>query len=124
MTKHPIVHVEFAANDPSASAKFYGDLFEWPITSAPEFDYYMFDTQAGVGGGFPRINPEHGYKAGDVVIYVDTDDIEASLARAVSLGATDVEPKSEVPGMGWMAFFKDPGGNRVGLWKAAPRPAG
>jgi uncharacterized protein len=123
MGNHSIVHVEFTANDPAAAAKFYGELFGWPMEAAPQFDYYMFDAGQGVGGGFPRASAEHGYRPGDVVVYVSTDDIEASLAKAQSLGATDLQPKMEIPGMGWMAFFRDPTGNRVGLWKTAPRPA-
>ena len=119
MTKHPIVHVEFTANDPAAAGKFYGDLFGWPITPVPQFDYAMFDAGDGVGGGFPRISAEHGYLAGDVIVYVSTDDIDDSLAKAKSLGATDLQPKMEVPGMGWFALFRDPSGNRVGLWTAA-----
>jgi predicted enzyme related to lactoylglutathione lyase len=123
MPKHAIVHVELPAKDPAAASRFYGELFGWPITSAPEFNYYMFDTQAGVGGGFTTVGGESGAKPGDVWVYVDTDDIDASLAKAESLGGTTIMPKTEIPGQGWFAFFNDPTGNRVGLWTNAPRPA-
>ena len=123
MSKHPIVHVNFSANDPQAAGKFYGDLFGWPIMPLPQFDYAMFNAGDGVGGGFPRVGADNGYKAGGVMVYVSTDDIKAGLAKAESLGATDLEPKMEVPGMGWMASFRDPSGNRVGLWTAAAAPA-
>jgi predicted enzyme related to lactoylglutathione lyase len=119
MSKHPIVHIEFAAHDPKASAKFYSELFGWPITEAPEFNYSMFDAGDGVGGGFVTIGGESGTKSGDVLVYVSTDDIEASLAKAVSLGSTVISPNMEVPGQGWFAVFTDPGGNKVGLWKQA-----
>ena len=49
----------------------------------------------------------------------EVDDIEATLAKVGQLGGTTLVPKQEVPGMGWFAWFKDPEGNVVGLWKAA-----
>jgi hypothetical protein len=29
-----------------------------------------------------------------------------------------------VPGFGWYAFFRDPSGNRMGLWQASGESAG
>jgi hypothetical protein len=49
------------------------------------------------------------------------DDIEATLAKASTLGGKTVVPKQEVPGMGWFAWFQDPEGNCIGLWKTMAR---
>ena len=118
MSKHPIVHIEFAAPDQKAAGKFYADLFGWETQYLPEFKYVTFETgPEEVGGG---INPvSESYPAGTVVFYVGTDDIEASLKKAESLGAVTLMEKMEVPGMGWMAMFRDPAGNMIGLWKEA-----
>ena len=117
MSKHSFVHVEFAAEDPKATSEFYAKLFSWKTEAMPEMDYYMFDVEPGPGGGFPKVDGEM-YKAGDVIVYVSTDDIEASLAKAEELGGKTLLPKTEIPGMGWFAFFSDPTGNRVGLFKS------
>jgi predicted enzyme related to lactoylglutathione lyase len=53
-----------------------------------------------------------------VLVYVDSDDIEADLKKAKSLGATVVEEKQEIPGQGWFGVFKDPTGNMVALYTA------
>jgi predicted enzyme related to lactoylglutathione lyase len=53
------------------------------------------------------------------VFYVGTDDIEASLKKAETLGAKTLMEKMEVTGMGWMGMFRDPAGNMIGLWKEA-----
>jgi hypothetical protein len=55
-----------------------------------------------------------------VVVYIGTDDIEASLAKVEKLGGKTVTPKSEIPGMGWFALFTDPSGNLVGLFAGIP----
>ena len=116
MSNHPIVHIEFAAPDQKAAGKFYSGLFGWKIEAFPEFNYYTFDTGAGVGGG---INPvSESYPVGTIVFYVGTDDIEATLKKAESLGAKTLMEKMEVTGMGWMGMFRDPAGNMIGLWKA------
>lgn len=116
MSPHPIVHIEFPADDPAAAARFYGELFGWKVTGMPDFDYYLFDASPGPGGGFPRLDEKMGIKAGDVVVYVETDDIEASLAKAEALGGETLVKKTEITGQGWFAFFRDPTGNRVALY--------
>jgi hypothetical protein len=58
--------------------------------------------------------------AGTTTAYIGTDDIDATLAKAVSLGAQILVPKTEIPGMGWFGIFKDLTGNHVGLFTALP----
>jgi predicted enzyme related to lactoylglutathione lyase len=118
---HPIVHIEFPAANPAAAAKFYADAFDWQLQSAPEFDYHMFSAQGGPGGGFVKVSDEPNpvnvnYKIGEPLIYVQTDDIDASLAKIESLGGKTLLPKTEIPQTGWWALFADPAGNRVGLF--------
>ncbi|MBI3909992.1 MAG: VOC family protein [Armatimonadetes bacterium] len=119
MSNHAIVHVEIPAQDLDAAGKFYSELFGWAIQPMPDFEYATFDAPGGPGGGFPKVDGQM-YKPGDVVVYVSTDDIEATLAKAESLGARTLVPRSEVPGFGWFAMFSDPSGNRMALWTAGP----
>jgi hypothetical protein len=109
------VHVEFSAQDPKTASEFYAQLFGWKVEAMPEMDYFTFDEEPGVGGGFPRVDGET-FKAGEVVVYVATDDIQASLVKAEALGGKTLLPKTEIPGVGEFAFFSDPTGNRVGLY--------
>ncbi len=116
MAEHSIVHVEFSAKDPKAAGKFYGELFGWKITEDANMDYVMFEPKGGPAGGLPRVGEMT--QAGDVLVYVSTDDIEASLAKVKSLGGKTLVPKTEIPAMGWFAIFSDPTGNKVGLYTA------
>lgn len=113
MSKHPIVHVEFSAKDRETAGKFYAELFGWQVQQLPEMNYATFDTGEGVGGG---LNPvQENYPAGTISVYIHTDDIDATLAKAEKLGGKTIVPKSEIPGVGWFAFFADPTGNQIGL---------
>jgi predicted enzyme related to lactoylglutathione lyase len=56
------------------------------------------------------------FKIGDIIPYISTDDIDATLAQIVSKGGRILKTKTEIPGIGWYAFFADPTGNRMGLY--------
>lgn len=120
MSNHPIVHIEIPGNDTKAASKFYEDTFGWKIETDPNFDYHMFQAEGGPGGGFvkPGENMGVSYKAGEVLIYIGTDDIDASLAKVTAHGGKVVLPKTEIPQTGWFAFFTDPTGNKIGLYTA------
>lgn len=115
MANHPLVHVEIPSGDLEASSAFYSELFGWQVQHHPEMGYATFTAEGGPGGGFPKIDGVN-VKAGDIKIYVGTDDIEATLARAEELGAQTIVPKTQIPGYGYFAFFLDPFGNPIGLF--------
>jgi uncharacterized protein len=113
MSKHPIVHVEFSSRDREESGKFYSELFGWKVRQIPEMNYATFEAEGGTGGGFNPIN--EGNPAGTISVYVNTDDIDATLTKAQALGGKLKAPKQEIPGVGWFAFFTDLSGNTVAL---------
>ncbi len=114
MSKRNVVHVEFSSRNFDESGKFYHELFGWKITPIPEMDYALWEAGDGSGGGFNPLG-EH-TKAGDVLVYVDSDDIEADLKKAKKLGATIIQEKKEITGQGWFGIFQDPTGNMVALY--------
>lgn len=116
MPASPIVHIELAAKDPAASSKFYADVFGWKIEVDPNFNYHQFAAEGGPGGGFNPVNEN--FKEGEVIPYLGTDDIEAALKKVERAGGKVLQTKQEIPGIGWFAFFADPAGNRIGLYKA------
>ena len=115
MANHPIVHLEIPANDPQAAGKFYSELFDWKLELDPNFNYLQFEAPPGPGGAFVQVG-ENGVKAGDMFVYFGTDDIDASLAKVEALGGQTIMPKTEIPNVGWFAFFTDPTGNKVALY--------
>lgn len=117
MTNRNVVHVEFSSRNFEESGKFYHELFGWKITPVPEMNYSLWEAADGTGGGF---NPLAGHtKAGDVLVYIDSDDIDADLKKAASLGGTVIEPKQEIPQQGWFGIFRDPTGNLVALFTSS-----
>lgn len=116
MPDHPICHIEIPAANPTALGSFYTEVFDWRIEAAdPERNAHLFHVQRGPGGAFVQESDTTGAKVGQVLLYIFTEDIDATLAKAETLGAKTLTPKTEVP-YGWTATFADPAGNRIALF--------
>ena len=117
-----IVWLELASTDIPASAKFYADLFGWPIVKDEQMDYTMTAFEGDETGiGFSPTDEAQGVTPGSVLVYVDVTDVDAAIARAKELGAPVYLDKTEIPTVGWMAIFGDPGGNRIAVMQSMPR---
>jgi len=77
-------------------------------------NYTLWEPAEGPGGGFNPLG--EGSQPGDVLIYVDSADIEADLKNAETLGGKVIIPKSDISGVGWFGIFADPTGNRIALY--------
>ena len=119
MSKNPICHIEFPAKDQAKAGAFYQALFGWQLENYPQMDYVVFEPGEGPGGGFPRIDGT-GVKAGEVVVYVEVEDLEASLEQAKVLGGELMLPRMPIDDKSWIAIFRDPSGNKVGLYTKNP----
>jgi predicted enzyme related to lactoylglutathione lyase len=114
----PVVWFEIAGRDLSGLTKFYGDLFGWKINVDNPMNYGMVDT--GTSSGIPGGMFADASGAGDyVTVYVEVDDLQASLGKAEELGATVVQPLTMVPDGPTIAMVTDPEGHRIGLIQAA-----
>ena len=119
-----IWHVELATLDKPASAKFYSDLFDWPMETFQPMDYTMTAFPEGdTTLAFSPVNEEQGVMPGSVLVYVDVADVDATVARAKDLGATIFMDKMEIPDVGWMTLIGDPGGNRIAAMQRMPQQA-
>lgn len=117
-----VIHFEIHASEPERLVAFYRDLLGWTFTSWGDHPYWLVDTgpgeSPGINGGLlqrhgPAAEPGQGVNA--FVCTVGVDDVEAKVARAVELGGVVAVPKMPIPGVGWLAYVKDPDGNLLGL---------
>lgn len=121
----PIVHFEIGCANTEATKKFYSQLFGWEfhgmggaemVTNiGPSWDGSPAKTP-GIAGHINSLgHPPHQY----VTVYAEVSDIQATLEQVVKLGGKVCVPMTEVPNMGHFAWFFDPEGNCLGLWKSA-----
>jgi len=107
-----VAYFEVGSRDFDTLVSFYRDLFDWQVTGMAD-GYAMVDTRAGggIGGGIGRSSDGTPW----VSFYVGSEDPQATLDRAGSLGGATVVPVTEVPGVVTFAMFSDPDGNLVGV---------
>ena len=109
-----ICHVEFTVPDLQKAKDFYGPLFKWDVHNFQPKELYFMSPQGGPCGCILEGTP-----AGDekTAFYVNVDDIAATLDKASKMGARVTLPKTEIPGgHGWIAKFRAPEGNVLGLY--------
>jgi predicted enzyme related to lactoylglutathione lyase len=117
MANHPIAHIEIPAPNAGEAGVFYNAVFGWQIETNVEYNYVIFQSEDGLRGGF-KDPSEATCKPDRLLVYLATDDIEATLATIEAHGGKTVQPKIAIP-TGWWAVFTDPAGNHLGLFKAA-----
>jgi uncharacterized protein len=59
--------------------------------------------------------PDYGDAVIAYVCTIDVADIDAAIANVRAQGGTEALPKMAVPGIGWLAYFKDTEGNIFGM---------
>jgi uncharacterized protein len=98
-----------------APRSFFSKLFEWNTQESGPAT--MIDTAAGSGvnGHISGLGHE---PQNYVTIYIDVDDVQNYLDKAVALGGKALILVITLP-QGQFSRFSDPDGNIIGLWRAA-----
>jgi hypothetical protein len=117
-----IVHVELIAEDTAGVKKFFGSLFGWKFEDMPQMNYTMWTAPGGLSGGLMTPKPE-APGTGQPLNYIYVESIDGMAPKIESAGGKIVVPKTEIPGMGWFAFFSYPEGMIWGLYESARRPS-
>ncbi|MDE3057853.1 MAG: VOC family protein [Bacteroidota bacterium] len=116
----PVTHFEVNARDGKRAQEFYSNLFGWTI-NVVEGGYGLVDTgvKMGINGGVGQ-TMEGGQP--NVTFYIQVEDPQAYLDKAVGLGGRVVTPVTEIPNMVTFAQFADPEGNVIGIIKGSQSP--
>ena len=112
---NPVVHFEVTGKDIQKLKDFYQGVFDWEINVMPEMNYGMVESPGGggIGGG---IGVTEG--AGNVMFYIEVEDLVAYLKKIEGRGGKTVTPPTEVPNVVTFATFEDPEGHLIGLVKS------
>ncbi len=111
----PVVHFEIGCHDQAKTGEYYSKLFGWRIAPAGMSSNIQTGSPQGIPGHITALGhePEH-----YTIFYVDVEDVQASLDKAVDLGGKKVVGPVKFPA-GTFAWFTDPEGNMIGLLKPA-----
>ncbi|MEZ4861744.1 MAG: hypothetical protein R3C14_10565 [Caldilineaceae bacterium] len=121
-----VVHFEIHAENPQRAIQFYTATLGWQFTQWGDQEYWLIKTgpedQPGIDGG---LLPRQGIIDGEAVIAyvctVDVKNLDETIGAVQANHGTIALPKMPVPGVGWLAYFKDTEGNIFGAMQADPQ---
>ena len=110
---NPVVHFEIGCQNNENTANYFSQLFGWKMQGMGPAT--MIDTGSGSGiqGHITALGHE---PQRYTIFYVQVDDVQAFLDKAGKLGGKTLVPPVQIP-TGTFAWFADPEGNTIGLWK-------
>lgn len=124
-----VVHFEIPADDLERAKGFYGSIFGWElndvdmgggatyttVTTSPVDERMMPKEPGAINGGMMMRSAD----TSTPILTIGVDAIDDALKQVEASGGSVVQPRTEIPGMGAYAYFKDTEGNTMGLWENA-----
>lgn len=118
---NPVVYFEIPVNNIERAIKFYKAVFDFnfDIENIDKNEMALFpfsNESSGISGALAKGEIYKPTKDG-VVIYFKTDNIDETLNLATLNGGQILYPKTD-NGVGIVAEFEDPEGNRIALYQS------
>jgi predicted enzyme related to lactoylglutathione lyase len=111
-----VVHFEIPADNPEKLVEFYSEVFGWTIQkwNGP-VEYWLVMTgpqdQPGIDGGIGRRTDGMSVTTNTL----EVASVDEYAAKVTEAGGSVVRPKMAIPGVGYLAYCKDPDGNVFGI---------
>ena len=121
-------HFEFHTENPERAVAFYTAIFGWVFKKWDgPMDYWTITTGGsegvGINGGMVRrmgAAPLSGQAVNAFVNTIKVESVDAAVDKITANGGEIALPKMPIPGMGWLAYGKDPDGNIFGVMHDDP----
>jgi len=112
-------HFELVTDNLEKTATFYREVFGWKVEKwEGPVDYWLVTTgdesTPGINGGLMKA----GGPFSGTVNTIEVEDIDAAIAKVKAHGGAIIFEKDIIPGVGYLAYFKDNAGIIVGLHQA------
>lgn len=115
-----IVYFEIPAPNIEKAGTFYSSVFGWIITPSSLSSHAYWEVGTGDGQLTGGLDSAASVCDGGIITYMKVDDITTTLDKICESGGSVVRPKFDVGGgYGFSAIFRDPNGNRLGLFSKA-----
>lgn len=119
MSMNPVVYFEIPVTDMNRAITFYSWVFGFSFAKEviDQNDMAFFPFEDGARGitGALAMGEIYVPTVQGILIYFGTDDIDATLHKAVEAGGEILYPKTSNGDLGHVAEFKDSEGNRIAL---------
>ncbi len=117
-----IVHFEFHSSDPQRDMKFFADVFGWQfqLFEGGNHPYWLItggdEKEPGINGGIMQ-SPDGQPRT---INTIGVPNVDEYTAKATAHGAKICLPKMTIPGVGYVVYCTDPGGQVFGIYQHDP----
>jgi len=116
-----VIHFEIDATKPERLVAFYEKIFGWKMEKwEGPVEYWLIttgkDDQPGINGGLSKRTESQP----TMVNTIDVPSVDEFVKKVEKNGGKIVVPKHAIPGVGYIAYFKDPEGNMFGMMQDDP----
>ena len=113
-----VIHFEIPSDDPEKAQRFYSKVFGWQMTQWSDQPYWLCSTgdksKPGIDGAIiKKRGPDH-----PLVNTIEVTNLDETIKTIEESGGIVVVARMPIPGIGWLAFFKDTDGNIMGIMEA------
>ncbi|MCC7052488.1 MAG: VOC family protein [Gemmatimonadaceae bacterium] len=115
----PVRHVAINADDTTRAQAFYGSVFGWTFNAWGPPGFWMIDTGSREPGApmaalQQRRTLVEGERMTGFECTIATPDIRATERAILAAGGTILMPRTTIPGVGHLLWFRDTEGNVAG----------
>lgn len=119
-----ITHFEIPSDNPETSLKFYGDTFGWTFQQFADNPYWIAMTgdqsKPGINGAIMKKN----HPQQPLTNSIEVESVDEAVKKIKANGGTVVVEKMPIPTVGWVAYFKDPDQNIMGVFQYDDKAGG
>jgi|ERR1051326_2794608 predicted enzyme related to lactoylglutathione lyase len=110
-----VVHFEIPVDDTGKALKFYEEVFGWKAKRWGDLEFWLVTTGDGRGTGINGAIMKKKDPQQPVACSIEVENIDEMIKLIPEKGGQIVVPKMPIPGVGWLAYFKDTDGNISGI---------
>lgn len=119
-----ISYLDFTAEAPERAIKFYEKVFAWEFQKWDgPMEYWQLKTgnqsEPGIDGGLAKRDKP----SDSLTPFINVDSIGKYSELIEQNGGKILQPKTAIPGVGYMTVFKDTENNILGLMEEDPTAA-
>lgn len=118
------IYFDLTVENLAIARHFFEEVLGWKFEHfAMSYEYYRITAgppgEAGIDGGIGQIADAGKATAHNLVnLVIPVSNLDSVIKKVSSCGGTVIEPRTPIPGIGWMATCAEPGGLRFGLLEA------
>ena len=120
------IYFDLSVENLAQARHFFEEALGWKFERfAMPYEYYSITAgppdEAGIDGGIGQIVDAD--KVTDrpmVTLVIPVSNLDSVVEKIGSCGGEVIEPRSPIPGIGWMATCAEPGGLKFGLLETDP----